>query len=106
MAWFNRLANALRVERLRGDIDEELRHHIEARTADNLAAGMSPQEARADALRRFGGTTLALDKSQDVDILMWVETILQDLRYGFRNLRRNPGITAVAVVSLALVIGA
>ena len=52
MAWFSRLGNIFRPEKLRGEIDEELRYHIEARTADNLATGMSPQGARADALRR------------------------------------------------------
>jgi hypothetical protein len=54
MAWFNRLANSLRPDKLRGEIDEELRYHIEARIADNLAGGMNAKEAHADAVRHFG----------------------------------------------------
>jgi predicted permease len=106
MAWFRRLANVFRPEGLRGEIDEELRFHIEARTAKNLAAGMSREEARADALKRFGGAALALDKVYDTDTFAWLETILQDLRYGLRNIRSNPFVTIVALLSLSLAIGA
>src|SRR5687768_14236021 len=106
MAWFHRLANVFRPEALRSEIDEELRHHIEARTAGNIAAGMSRQEARADALRRFGGPTLVLDKAHDADTFTWLETILQDFRYGFRSMRSSPFVTGVLLFSLALAIGA
>jgi predicted permease len=104
MAWFRRLSNTFRPEELRGEIDEELRYHIEARTTQNLAAGMSREEARADALRRFGGAALALDKAHDADTFAWLETILQDLRYGLRNMRSNPFVTVVALLSLSLAI--
>jgi predicted permease len=106
MAWWNRLANLFRTARVRDEIDEELRYHIDARIADNIAAGMSPKEARADALRRFGGATVALEKSHDADILVWLGTILQDIRFGARSLRSNPGVTAVAMLSLSLATGA
>lgn len=106
MAWFNRLSNIFRREKLRGAIEEELRYHLDARTSDNRARGMSPEEARVEAVRRFGGQAIALENSRDADIFVWVETVLQDVRYGLRSLRANPGITAVALVSLALAIGA
>jgi putative ABC transport system permease protein len=106
MAWLDRLINVFRPAKLHNEIDEELRFHIDARIADNTAAGMSAEEARADALRRFGGAVVALERSRDADLFVWLETILQDLRYGARNLRSNPGVTAVAVLSLALAAGA
>lgn len=106
MAWFRRLATVFRAQKIRGEIDEELRYHIEARTADNLAAGMSLEEARADARRRFGGAALALDRAHDADTLVWVSSVVQDLRYGARSMRLNPFVTLVALFSLALAIGA
>ena len=106
MGWFNRLANILRPARVSDEIDEELRYHINARTADNAAAGMSQEEARADAVRRFGNATVARDRSYEADIFVWLETVLQDLRYGARSLRLNPGITAVVLLSVALASGA
>jgi len=106
VAWFNRLANLFRPTRVRDEIEEELRYHINARTSDNVAAGMSPGEARTNALRRFGGATVALDKSYEANVVVWLETILQDLRYAARNLRSNPGVTAVVLFSVALASGA
>jgi predicted permease len=106
MAWFNRLANIFRPDKLRGEIDEELRYHIHARMSDSLARGMTSEEARRDALRRFGGQGAAVERSRDADIFVWVETIIQDLRYGLRSLHGSPGVAAVALVSLALAMGA
>jgi hypothetical protein len=101
MAWFRRLANALRSEELRCEINEELQYHIEARIAENIAAGMTREEARADALTRFGGPALALDEAHDADTVAWLGTILQDLRYGVRNMRSNPLVTLVAKTAKA-----
>jgi putative ABC transport system permease protein len=106
VGWFNRLANFLRPTKVSDDIDEELRYHINARTADNVAAGMSREEARADAVRRFGNAAVARERSYEADIFLWLETILQDLRYGARSLRSNPLVSAVAIISIALAIGA
>ena len=106
MAWFLRLVNTFRRDSVADEIGEEMRFHIDARTADNIARGMTPEDARRDAIRSFGGEALAIDESRDADVLVWLETILQDLRYGWRSLRVNPGVSVVALLSLSLAIGA
>jgi predicted permease len=106
VAWFNRLVNVLRRNKVNNEIDEELRYHVDARTADSMAKGMSPKAARADALRRLGNVTVTRERSYEADVMVWLETILQDLRYGARNLRSNAMVGAVAVLSMALAIGA
>jgi predicted permease len=106
VAWFNRLANLLRPARVSSEIEEELRYHIDARTADNIAAGMSREDARRDAVRRFGSAALSHERSFETEVFLWLETILHDLRYGARNLRSNPLVSTVAILSIALAIGA
>src|SRR5579872_362858 len=102
MGWFNRLANMLRPTRVTEELDEELRFHISARTAANVAAGMNPEEARADAVRRFGNATVARERSYEANVVLWLETVLQDLRYAARSLRSHPGLAAVVLLSMAL----
>lgn len=106
MPWLNRLVNVFRPARCRDEISEEIRYHIDARIEANCSAGMSPEDARADALRRFGGALLAMEKSHDANIFVWLETILQDLRFGIRSLRASLGVAAAVTFSLALAIGA
>ncbi|HLJ50341.1 MAG TPA: ABC transporter permease [Bryobacteraceae bacterium] len=92
--------------RLRQDLDDEITSHIEMRTEQLIAAGHTPGEARAAARRQFGNPTLAREHTRESHIFMTLETMLQDVAYGLRILRRQPLFTLTAVATLALVIGA
>lgn len=106
MSWLTRFQNLWRKDRLAQDLDAELHSHIEMRMQDNLAAGMMPDQARRDALNRFGNRTRTKEEARAMDVIGWIDTIARDLRFAARGLRRNLGFTAVAVLTLAIGIGA
>ena len=88
------------------ELDEELRDHLERRTEEGVASGLSVEEARRTALLELGGIEQRKEECRDMRRVRWLEEFFQDIRYGFRLLRKNPGFSAVVILALALGLGA
>src|SRR5260370_7184432 len=104
MSIVQRIRALLSLPKLEDEIQDELRSHIEIRIENNIAAGMTPEEARRDALLRFGNPTAIKERVVAEDAALLIPTIAADVRYAFRQLLRNGGFAITAILPLAPVI--
>lgn len=106
MSWFSRITNAFHFERLDRELDAELQFHLEARTEELIRSGISAHEAQRLARQRLGNQLALRERSRDIRLTGWLESLWRDARFGIRVLWKDRVVTLAAVFSLALAIGA
>jgi len=106
-AWWAKLCRLVGGgQRLDDELREEMSAHLEFELEESLARGLPEEAARADARRRFGNAAAIAERSREAWSFRWLAALARDLRYGVRSMARRPGFTAVAVLSLAVALGA
>src|SRR5579862_1338635 len=105
MGWIARARALFRREEVSAEIDEEIRFHLAMREQSNAAQGMTAEEARRDARRRFGNAARAAENVREADLLTFLESIARDVRFAARMLAKYPSFTGLAVLALSAGIG-
>src|SRR6266852_1001336 len=91
-----------RRKRMLADLEQDIRDHLERETQDNIDRGMSPEDARSAAVRKFGNVARVKEETWEVWSIVWLGQLFQDLRFGARTLLRSPSLSIAAILAIAL----